>query len=122
MVHDSPSPAPDRHSVLLQLRHMLASPDFHATPPQIALLKYVVNQTLDRKDCDIKEDTVAADVFGRGSNYDKSIDPIVSIQADRLRRALVRYYENAGKNDPIRIDIPSGSFMPLFKKRKLNKS
>lgn len=67
-----------------------------------------VNQTLAGKASVIKDDTVAAEVFGRGPDFDRHIDPIVSIQADLLRRALARYYKTAGKNDPIRIDIPPG--------------
>ena len=66
------------------------------------------------------DDTLAAEVFGRGPDYDRSIDPIVSMQTDILRRALARYYQNSGKNDPIRINIPLATYVPVFKKRKLN--
>jgi hypothetical protein len=103
-----------------QLELILASPDFNATPQQIAFLNFVVNQTLAGKGREIKDYTVAAEVFGRGPDFDQRIDPIVSIQADILRRALARYYQITGKNDPIRIDIPKGTYVPVFKKRKLN--
>jgi TolB-like protein len=93
---------------------MLASPDFNATPQQIALLKYVVNQTLAGNADSIKGYTVATEVFGRGPDFNQNSDPIVSIQASRLRRALERYYETAGKNDPLRIEIPKGGFVPVF--------
>jgi len=96
---------------------MLASPDFNATPQQIALLKYVVSRTQEGKADSIKGYTVATEVFGRRDDFDQSIDPIVSIQASRLRLALDRYYETAGKNDPIRIDIPKGGYVPSFEKR-----
>ena len=120
MDQDPQSPPPAKDDITRQLEHMLASPDFHATPQQTALLKYVVNQTLAGKASVIKDDTVAAEVFGRGPDFDRRIDPIVSIQADLLRRALARYYKTAGKNDPIRIDIPPRTYVPMFKKRKLN--
>jgi adenylate cyclase len=97
---------------------MLASPDFNATPQQIFLLKYVVNQTLAGNADRIKGYTVATEVFGRRSDFDQSIDPIVSIQASRLRLALARYYETAGKNDPICIDIPKGGYVPTFRKQR----
>ena len=103
-----------------QLELILACPNFNATPQQIALLKYVVNQTQAGKARDIKDGTIASDIFRRGPDFDKRIDPIVSIRADQLRRALKRYYEAVGKNDPIRIDIPKGSYVPVFKKRELN--
>ncbi|MDX2501812.1 MAG: hypothetical protein QNL14_15085, partial [Deltaproteobacteria bacterium] len=62
----------------------------------------------------IKGYMVATEVFGRGSDFDQSIDPIVSIQASRLRQAIDRYYETAGKNDPLRIAIPRGAYVPEF--------
>ena len=102
-----------------QIELILESPDFNATPQQIAFLKFVVNQTLAGKGLEIKDYTVATEVFGRGPNYDPNIDPIVSIQADILWRTLERYYLNAGKNGPIRIDIPKDTYVPVFKKRKL---
>jgi adenylate cyclase len=96
---------------------MLASPDFNATPQQTSLLKFVVNRTQEGKADSIKGYTVATEVFGRRSDFDQSIDPIVSIQASRLRLAMEQYYETAGKNDPIRIDIPKGTYVPSFEKR-----
>ncbi len=108
-----------KDDIISQLDHMLASPDFHATPQQAALLKYVVKQALNGKTHEIKDDAVAAKVFGRDADYDRNIDPIVSIQADILRRVLERYYRDAGKNDSVRIDIPPGTYVPVFKKRKL---
>ncbi len=111
------SALPDAGTVTRQLELMLTSSDFKATPQQIALLKYVVGQTLAGKADLIKGYTVATEVFGRGSDFDQNIDPIVSIQASRLRRALARYYQGAGKHDPLRIEIPKGSYVPVFEAR-----
>jgi adenylate cyclase len=97
-----------------QLDQMLSSSDFHASPQQTALLKFVVNQTLAGNANEIKGYTVATEVFGRRSDFDQSIDPVVSIQAARVRRALERYYLTAGQNDPVRIDIPKGTYVPTF--------
>ena len=109
-------PLPHHDAIARQLEHMLDSPDFRATPMQIALLRYVVAQTLAGNAGQIKAYTVATDVFGRGPDFDQSIDPVVSIQAGRLRRALERYYLTTGKHDPIRIDIPKGGYVPTFEK------
>lgn len=105
---------PSNDKISHQLDVMLARPDFNATPQQVALLKYVVNQSLAGNADRIKGYTVATEVFGRNSDFDQNIDPIVSIQAARLRRALARYYQKAGKDDAIRIDIPKGSYVPVF--------
>ncbi len=108
---------PHHEAISRQLEHMLNSPSFRATPMQIALLRYVVAQTLAGNADQIKAYTVATEVFGRGPDFDQSIDPVVSIQAGRLRRAMERYYLTAGKHDPIRIDIPKGGYVPMFEKR-----
>ena len=60
---------------------------------------------------------MATQVFGRKEDFDQATDPIVSIQANKLRRALERYYLVAGKQDPVRIDIPKGTYVPTFFKQ-----
>ena len=114
---DSKIAQPSEEEIRHQLESMLACPDFTATPQQVALLRYVVVQTLAGKANSIKGYTIATEVFGRKTDFDQNIDPIVSIQAGRLRRALTRYYEGAGKNDPLRIEIPKGSYVPTFETR-----
>ena len=69
-----------------ELERVLISPGFEGTPQQVALLKYVVEQTLTGKADRIKAYTVATEVLGRKEDFDQNIDPIVSIQAGRLRR------------------------------------
>ena len=108
------SPAFSQEEISHQLERMLESPDFNASPQQSALLRYVVSQTLAGKADRIKGYTVATEVFGRRDDFDQSIDPIVSIQASRLRQAMAQYYETVGINDPIRIDIPKGAYVPIF--------
>lgn len=103
--------------VLGQLDLILASPDFKATPQQIALLKYVVKQKLAGNEKQIKGFKVAIEVFGRGSDFEQNTDPIVSIQAARLRRAMTHYYQGDGRHDEIRITIPKGTYVPVFAER-----
>ena len=57
-------------------------------------------------------------MFGRKDDFDALLDPIVRIQAGRLRRSLERYYLLAGKEDPIRIDLPKGTYVPTFRKQE----
>lgn len=102
--------------IQLQLQRILDSPEFHATVRQREFLKFVVTETIAGRDNEIKGYTVATQVFGRREDFDQAIDPIVSIQANQLRRALERYYLVAGEGDPIRIDIPKGAYIPTFHK------
>ena len=66
MVKDAKSPPPANDAITGQFELILTNSDFDATPQQIALLKYVVNQTLAGKAREITDDTLAAEVFGRG--------------------------------------------------------
>ena len=108
---------PTFEAISPQIERMLASPEFNATPQQVALLKFVVEQTVSGKACDIKGYTLAVQVFGRDPDFDQRSDSIVSIQASRLRGALTHYYETDGRDDSIRIDIPKGTYVPVFKRR-----
>jgi adenylate cyclase len=97
-----------------QLRRILSSPDFKATPRQKKFLLFVVDITLEGRADEIKGYTIATSVFGRKETFDQATDPIVSVEARRLRRGLEHYYLVAGMQDPVRIDIPKGSYVPTF--------
>jgi adenylate cyclase len=97
-----------------QLGRILASPAFRATEAQKAFLEFVVKKTLAGESEEIKGYTIATRVFGRREDFDQATDPIVSIQANKLRRALEHYYLTAGNKDPVRIEIPKGSYVPNF--------
>ena len=97
-----------------QLQRILDSPEFKAAKQQRSFFEFVVKETLSGKAQEIKGYTIATCVFYRSDDFDQNSDPIVSVQANRLRRALERYYLIAGKTDPIRIDIPKGTYVPTF--------
>ncbi|MEJ2189349.1 MAG: hypothetical protein P8Y93_07985 [Acidobacteriota bacterium] len=101
--------------ILEQLERILGHPEFHATEKMKAFLRFVVEETLEGRKHRIKGYTIATKVFGRGDDFDAGQDPIVSIQAGRLRRALERYYLVAGGRDPVHVDIPKGRYIPRFK-------
>src|SRR6185369_10680352 len=62
----------------------------------------------------IKAYNVALTAFDRTDDFDPQTDPIVRIEASRLRRALEHYYLTAGKTDPLRVEIPKGSYVATF--------
>jgi len=103
-----------RNAILEQLKRVLSHSEFQATPQQRDFLRFVVMETLKGREHEIKGYTVATQVLGRKANFDPKTDPVVSIQANRLRRALERYYLVAGREDPIRIDVPRGTYVPSF--------
>jgi len=109
-----PSSGLDHEAIRRQLGRILASPEFHATDRMRDFLRFVVEEKLAGRSHRLKGYTVAVEVFGRSEDFDATNDPIVRIQAGRLRRALERYYLVAGVEDRILIDIPKGGYVPRF--------
>jgi len=105
---------PTPQAIREQLNRMLGSADFKATEKQRKLLSFVVGETLEDRASRLKGYTIAVDVYGRTENFDPQADPIVRLEAGRLRRALEHYYLKAGRNDPVRIEIPKGDYIPTF--------
>ncbi len=97
-----------------QLEKILTSPEFQSSPMLRDFLRFVVEKTLSGHVQEIKGYTVATEVMGRKADFDAAKDTIVRIQGGRLRRALERYYLTIGGQDPIRIDIPKGAYVPTF--------
>ena len=97
-----------------QLQRLLDSPEFTAAERLGLFLRYVVEQTLNGQREGIKQYTIAVDALGYGADFDPQTDSIIRIQARRLRRALEQYYQGRGTEDPIRIAIPKGSYVPVF--------
>jgi len=108
---------PSADTIRLHLRRILNSPAFEATDAQKSFLRFVVEKVLSGQTSEIKGYTVATQVFGRRDDFDQATDPVVSIHANKLRRALERYYLLAGRKDPIRIDMPKGTYVPTFSHR-----
>jgi adenylate cyclase len=107
--------APGARAVRRQLERILASPDFDAPRRSREFLTFVVEEALAGRGEEITQGTIAVKVFGRREDFDATIDPIVRIQAGRLRRSLERYYLLAGKEDAVRMELPKGSYVPVFR-------
>jgi TolB-like protein len=105
-------------SVRAALERLLASPGFDGSARHRRLLGYLVEETLAGRADRLKSLTIAIDVFGRdAATYDREADPVVRIEAAKLRRRLKSYYLTAGQEDPIRIDLPKGTYVPTFEER-----
>lgn len=97
-----------------QLEKLLRSRTLQNSESLKAFLRFVVQKTLDDQDVQLKEYTIATEVFGRNSDYDPRIDSVVRVQAGRLRTKLQEYYSTEGKADPVIIDLPKGHYHPVF--------
>ncbi|WP_187640069.1 adenylate cyclase [Bosea sp. F3-2] len=106
------------NEIRAQLDKILASTEFNVPDRVRQFLTYVINRTLEGHSDRIKAYSVAVEVFGRDANFDMQNDPVVRIEAGRLRRALERYYLLDGNSDPILIEIPKGGYVPRFQRRQ----
>ena len=105
-----------------QLDRILGHREFQATERLRDFLRFVVAEDLAGRAFRLKGYTIAREVFGRAKSFDATVDPIVRIEAGRLRRALERYYLVAGDRDPIRIDIPKGRYVPRFHRQDVSRT
>lgn len=97
-----------------QLVRILQDDDFAATDQRREFLRFVVEETLEGRGKMLKGVSIAQLVFGRDESFDQQNDPVVRLEARRLRSDLDRYYAGAGRWDAIRISIPKGGYMPRF--------
>ena len=110
-----PTDAPDREAVLAALDRVLVWPEIARSPQLGRFLDYIVRQTLEGGEQAIKAYSIAVDVFGRPPDFDPQGDPIVRVQARRLRALLDQYYASAGIDDEMRITLPVGRYVPEFR-------
>src|SRR5690348_9854590 len=97
-----------------QLRRVLASKAFRQVDRLQGFLSFIVEEMLAARGDKLKEFLIGVEVFGKESSFDPRMDPIVRVQARRLRTRLTRYYREEGRGDDILIDLPKGGYAPLF--------
>lgn len=97
-----------------QLQKLLLHDDFKRSPVLTKFLEYVVLTKLGGQEDEIKEYTIGTKALGRPADFNPQLDAVVRIHASRLRTILVQYYHNAGKDAPIIISIPKGTYVPVF--------
>ncbi len=96
------------------MNRLLTSPAFRGSKRLSGFLRYVVEQTLDSGGADLKERTIGVAVFGRSPDYDTSAEPVVRVSAGDLRKRIAQYYHEPGHETELRIDLPTGSYHPVF--------
>jgi tetratricopeptide (TPR) repeat protein len=110
---------PPPAEVRAQVQRMTAS-DVFATSPQLSsFLLFVVEAVLRGQGERLKGYTIGVEVLRRDATFDPQVDPIVRVEATRLRRAIERYYAGTGAEDSIIIDLPRGGYVPRFSWREL---
>jgi tetratricopeptide (TPR) repeat protein len=115
-------PLPPVEDIRENLDKILASEAFRSAPQLGAFLRFVVEKTIQGEPDQIKGYTIATQALGRNEDFDPQIDPIVRVEAMRLRKNLENYYARAGADDSLSIQIPRGGYVPVFTHRTQRKA
>ena len=108
----------DQKAIRRQMDRIIHSGPFHQSHRRQRFLEYLVNETLAGRSDRLKGYNIALEVFERPETFDPIVHPLVRIEAARLREKLREYYDADGKGDPIRIDLPKGSYTPHIEFRQ----
>lgn len=95
---------------------MMASATFRPVARLRRFLQFIVGETAAGRGDKLKEYVVGVHVFGKEATFDPRTDPIVRVQARRVRARLVRYYHEEGGADEILIELPKGRYAPTFRR------
>ena len=112
---------PAAGAVRTQIDRILASPSFINAVRLSRFLRFVTEKTLAGESAAVKESVIGVEVFGRRADtYDPSADSVVRVQARRLRTKLDEYYQVAGADDRLVVELPRGRYVPSFRLRRVD--
>lgn len=110
MMIDKPTAA----EVERALERVLASRHFAQAQRSRSFLRFVAAEALAGRAGRINGYVVAVEAFGKPADFDAQSDPLVRVEAGRLRSRLRDYYAGDGAGDTVRIQIPRGGYVPVF--------
>jgi hypothetical protein len=110
----NPAEGERKQQILHELDNILESRFFRSAGRSKQFLKFVVEHKLEGHLESLKERTIGVEVFQRPPNYATGDDPVVRVQAGEVRRRLDQYYQEATNKSTVRIELPLGSYSPIF--------
>lgn len=112
----SEPPAPD--AVRAQLDRVIASASFRQVDRLKRFLGFIVAEAIAGRSDQLKEYVIGVQVFDKETSFDPRADPIVRVQARRLRTRLMKYYREEARPDELVIDLPKGGYAPICRPRE----
>ena len=113
----APGTVPAADAVHQQLHRIIKSRIFARSKELCRFLQFAVEQKLRNRSVRLKEYLIGVTVFDRGETFNPGTDPIVRVQARRLRSKLTLYYDTEGRTDSVLIELPCGGYVPVFRFR-----
>jgi TolB-like protein len=113
-----PDPPVPPEEIRQQVARIIGSAGFGRSDLLGRFLRFIVESALSGEAEKLKEWVIGVEAYGRGPDFDPRVDSIVRTEARRLRRKLSEYYLSEGRDDPVIIELPTGSYEPLFRRRQ----
>lgn len=108
---------PNALEVRGQVEKVLSSGIFAASERMCRFLRFAVERSLEGRGAELKEYLLGVEIFDRSASFDPRVDPIVRVEARRLRSKLRSYYETQGRDDGLIIEFPTGTYAPRIRRR-----
>lgn len=105
----------EKEAIREQVGRLLVSAYFSQSKRSVTFLHYIVDHTLSGDADKLKERTLGIEIFGRSPDYDTASDPVVRVTASEIRKRLAQYYQESGHTDELRINLPTGAYIPEFR-------
>jgi len=106
---------PERVGIIRNhLQEVLASNVFVGSKRAQGFLQLVVDHALAGRLDNLRERMIGAEMFGRPIDYDTANDAVVRVKASEVRKKLSQYYQETRETPAVRIELPSGSYVPKF--------
>jgi TolB-like protein len=109
-----PESSIDSSEIREELNRIISFPSFRSSKILTNFLKFIVTETLEGNEQMIKEYVIGTQVLKKNEDFDPKLDGIVRIHAHRLRKLLDEYYASRGADNPIRVFLPKGKYIPEF--------
>lgn len=100
----------DKQLILSELEQVLASPGFRSRKRIKQFMRYVVHETVAGRGKQLNQYSIAVNALGKSDDFSPTLNPLVRIEAGRLRKLLDDYYADLGKYNPVRLYMPKGSY------------
>jgi hypothetical protein len=111
------SPEPTEAEVRQVVQRILSSKHFSNAPTKQRFLQLIIEAYIDGREDKLNEYMIGCEVYARDETYNPALDPIVRVGAHGLRKKLQSYYKDDGKEDELILEIPVGSYIPIFTTR-----
>lgn len=108
---------PDYETCWALLNRVAASSQLKRAIRLQELLFYIGRRSLKDRSEAVHEQEIGRDVFRRSEGYDTAADNIVRTNVSDLRKRIESYFESEGRDETLIVEIPRGSYVPVFKTR-----